>query len=138
MDTLKVIISFLNFTVVRETIDAVHSSVPLPIVLDLPDKYEMAVDSILNVLQVKLVGCEIPLSRKFGQRFLELRTEYNTLYTYTEPRKLHRNFLHPRSDKFLNLLKLARPRKTINRTKSILQDIKNRCDAYQFFAKVSV
>lgn len=51
------------------------------------------------------------------------------LYTYSELRKLYRNFSHLSSDKLFILLELARPWERDSGTMEVLENITRHCDA---------
>lgn len=111
--------------------DVVQVDVPFLAGLDVLDKFKMVVDNVEKVLDCRLAGWKLPITRKLGHLYLEWKDTENVLFTKTELVKLHRGFHLPSTRKLHDLLKRAKPENLEKATIDILNDIKKKCDTCQ-------
>lgn len=106
---IKIKIPILKSRLISLEVDLVRADVSFLIGLDFLDKYNCSVNSVENKLCCSELILKIPLTRKKRHIYLEWNEEEEILITPQELINIHIGFSHPTSDKFYNLLKIARP-----------------------------
>lgn len=117
--------------IINLKVDVVPADVPFLIGIDVLDQNKMYPNTVENKLYGPELDFDIPLIRKNGHVYLEWSKTERILFTKKELIKPHRNFSHPTADKLLNLLKLAIPWETDEKSKDIFEDIAKNCDTCQ-------
>lgn len=121
------------YRVINIDVDIVPVDIPFLLGLDVFDKQKMFINTVGNKLSGPMIDTNIVLVRKHGPIYLEWKTNERILYTKTQLINMHRNLSHPTTEKFVNLLKLAKPLATDEETRRILEEIAKNCDDCQRF-----
>ena len=89
----------------------------------------MLIDTAHNFLLSDVGGCKLPLVSKRGHLFFEWTDEI--LYTTDELRKIHRHFLHPKSERLYAVMRLSDQNSCSPQDLRQLQEIASKCDVCQ-------
>lgn len=115
-------------------VDVVRPDVPLLIGLDILDRDSLVPDNVENVLESRIQGWRMPITRKHGHMYLEwIYSEI--LFTRSELKKLHRHFHHPSSGKLMALLKRSKLKDVDSKTRQLLEEISTSCETCQIFSR---
>jgi hypothetical protein len=111
------------------SVEIISADVPLLLGLDFFDKIQATPNVVANRLESK--SWNLPLERHHGHIYLHWPV-LGTMLTQLEPKKHHRAFYHPSTEKLYNLLRRAKPQET-SATREILDQITQACDTCQRF-----
>eukprot|EP00171_Calliarthron_tuberculosum_P018035 IDg18035t1 len=122
-------IPYANDRTILEELDVVDINVPLLIGLDLMDKHKIFVDNVDNKLVCKDLQWCHQVKRKLGHLFYEWT--YDTMYSETELKRIHRHFYHPKPERLYSLIKRAGDREATPETMKKLENLTESCDVCQ-------
>lgn len=114
-------------------VDVVQPDVPLLLGLDILDREQLVPDNIENLLESRLYGWGMPVTRRFGHMYISCDVN-KIMFTRTELYKLHRHLHHPSTGKLMALLKRSKLYDVDNNTRKILEEISNSCPTCQTFS----
>lgn len=114
-------------------VDVVNPDVPLLIGLDLLDREQLIPNTVDNVLESRIFGWKIPITRKNGHLYVTWGDNI-TLFTRQELVRMHRNFYHPSSGKLLALIRRSKIKHVDKETREMLDQISKSCSTCQTFS----
>lgn len=114
-------------------VDVVQPDVPLLLGLDVLDREQIVPDNVENILESRLYGWTMPITRRHGHMYLQWDTN-RIMFTRMELHKLHRHFHHPSTGKLMALLKRSKLKDVDSSTKAMLQEISDSCSTCQTFS----
>ena len=114
--------------------DVVDANIPLLIGLDILDEYGWNVLTVQNQLHSVAEGWKMNLSRRGGHVIAKWDEFFDEFYSREQLQKLHLHFMHPSSEKLLNLLRRAKPEEVDDETKRVLKDITDAFHACQTYS----
>jgi hypothetical protein len=123
-----------NGILIMLEVDVVPTNVPMPLGLDVLDKFGLSADKVHNVLHCKAEDWKLPLLRKLGDVYLEWSAKDRILYTKSELQKLHRNFSHPSTQNLFAWLKRAKSDNLNANTRAVFSDIGKACSICQRYS----